>query len=112
MTPDDLFARGWQHHQAGEHRQAEEVYRALLRKEPRNGRVWFVLGNLCADQGRLPEAAAYMRQALEIEPHEPMGFLHLGNVLLHQEKLTEAEEAYRKCLEFPERREGLVTRVE
>jgi tetratricopeptide (TPR) repeat protein len=112
MTPDDLFARGWQHHQAGEHRQAEEDYRALLRKEPRNGRVWFVLGNLCADQGRLPEAAAYIRQALEIEPHEPMGWLHLGNVLLRQDKFAEAEEAYRKCLELPQRREGHATRVE
>jgi tetratricopeptide (TPR) repeat protein len=112
MTPDDLFARAWQHHQAGEHRQAEDAYRALLRREPRNGRTWFVLGNLCADQDRLAEATAYIRQALDIEPAEPMGWLHLGNVLLRQSKHPEAEEAYRKCLELPSRRDGNVTRVE
>ncbi len=112
MTPDDLFARGWQHHRAGEYRQAEEVYRALLRKEPRNGRVWFVLGTLCADQDRLAEAVAYIRQALEIEPHEPMGWLHLGNALARQDQPKEAEEAYRKCLELPTGKEGPATRLD
>jgi tetratricopeptide (TPR) repeat protein len=112
MTTEDFFARGWQHHQAGEFRQAEEVYRALLRKEPRNGRVWFVLGNLCNADDRPAEAAACIRQALEFEPREPMGWLHLGNALLRQEKIAEAEEAYRKCLQLPTGREGPATRVE
>jgi tetratricopeptide (TPR) repeat protein len=109
---EDLFALGWQHHRSGDFRKAEEVYRTLLRREPRNGRTWFVLGNLCADQGRLGEAAACIRQAVELEPREPMGFLHLGNALLRQDRIAEAEEAYRKCLELPTGREGPATRVD
>jgi tetratricopeptide (TPR) repeat protein len=96
----DTFAEGWKHHQARDFRGAEELYRRILRAEPRNGRVWFVLGTLCADEGRMEEAASYMRQALEIVPNEAMGHFHLGNVLVRQAKYHEAEQAYRRSLEL------------
>jgi tetratricopeptide (TPR) repeat protein len=99
-TPDGAFERAWARHQAGDFRAAEEAYRKILQTQPRNGRVWFVLGNLCAAQGRLAEAAACIRQALEIEPREAMGHLHLGNVLLQQEQFPAAEAAYRRCLQI------------
>ena len=111
MTTDDLFTRGWERHQAGAFREAEEDYRTILRSEPRNSRVWFVLGNLCADQDRLPEAVACIRQAIEIEPREPMGWLHLGIALMRQSKPAEAEEAYRHCLQLPPGREGTGTQA-
>jgi tetratricopeptide (TPR) repeat protein len=108
-APADAFAEGWRYHQAGEFRRAEEVYRSILRRDPRNSRVWFVLGNLCEVQDRLTEAAANMRQALELSPREPMGYFHLGNVLLKEEKMAEAEAAYRRCLELqPQHVEALV----
>jgi tetratricopeptide (TPR) repeat protein len=107
--PADLFAEGWQHHQAGDLRRAEDIYRRILRTDPRNGKVWFVLGNLCDTDHRLEEAAAYMRQALELVPREAMGWFHLGNVLLKLEKYAEAEAAYRRCIEIqPSHVEALV----
>jgi tetratricopeptide (TPR) repeat protein len=110
-TEPDLFARGWQHHQAGEFRQAEEVYRQILRREPRNGRVWFVLGHLCQDQGRLAEAIACYRQAVEIEPREAMGHQHLGDALLQHGRPAEAEAAYHRCLQLrPSHLQPLVNR--
>jgi tetratricopeptide (TPR) repeat protein len=115
MTTDpDLFARGWAHHQAGEYRQAEEVYRQLLRGDPNprgegKARVWFVLANLCQAQGRLDEAIACYRQAVELEPREAMGHLHLGNALLQHDRHAEAEAAYRRCLQVqPNHLEALV----
>jgi tetratricopeptide (TPR) repeat protein len=99
-APADAFAQAWQLHQAGELRRAEEIYRRILQGDPRNGRVWFVLGNLCEVDSRLEEAVACMRQALELSPREPMGYFHLGNALLKQEKLKEAEAAYRRCVEL------------
>jgi tetratricopeptide (TPR) repeat protein len=110
-TEPDLFARGWRHHQAGEHRQAEEVYRQILRGDPRNGRVWFVLANLCQAGGRLAEAIACYRQAVEIDPREAMGHLHLGNALLAHGRHAEAEDAYRRCLQLrPDDLQALVNR--
>ena len=94
----DSFDVAWQAHQAGELAKAEEGYRRILQREPRNGRVWFVLGNLCQDQQRTTEALACFRQAAELEPREPEGHFHVGNALLKQEKWTEAEAAYRQCL--------------
>jgi cytochrome c-type biogenesis protein CcmH/NrfG len=100
MSSDVQFEQAWQAHQAGDGRRAEEGYRRILQHDPGNARVWFVLGNLCADQSRLAEAAACMRQALELEPRQAMGHLHLGNVLLQLEKHAEAEAAFRRCLQI------------
>lgn len=101
MTPTaDPFFEGWQLHQAGDLHRAEEIYRRILRTDPRNGRVWFVLGNLCEADRRLDEAAACMRQALELTPREPMGYFHLGNVLLKQERFAESEASFRRCVEL------------
>ncbi len=105
----DPFDVAWQAHQAGEFANAEEGYRRILQREPRNGRVWFVLGNLCQDQQRTAEALACFKQAAELEPREPEGHFHVGNALLKQEKWTEAEAAYRACLALkPDHLEALV----
>jgi tetratricopeptide (TPR) repeat protein len=94
----DLFDTAWQAHQAGELARAEDLYRRILQREPRNGRVWFVLGNLCQSQQRTDDALACFNQAAELEPREPEGHFHVANALLKQEKWAEAETAYRRCL--------------
>src|SRR5260221_13461982 len=67
MMQSDTFERGWELQQAGDLRQAEELYRRLLRAEPRSARVWFALGQLCETGQRLSEAVACFRQAAEEE---------------------------------------------
>lgn len=108
-TTPDMFDAGWQAHQAGDFGQAEAAYRRILRREPRNGRVWFVLGNLCQAQERTSEALACFKQAAELEPREPEGHFHVANALLKHEKWGEAEAAYRQCLALrPDHLEALV----
>jgi tetratricopeptide (TPR) repeat protein len=108
-TVADSFELAWQAHQAGEFTRAEEGYRRILQNEPRNGRVWFVLGNLCQTQQRPAEALACFKQAVELEPHEPEGHFHVANSFLKQEKWADAEAAYRKCLALrPNHLEALV----
>ncbi|OYV92631.1 MAG: hypothetical protein B7Z73_04815, partial [Planctomycetia bacterium 21-64-5] len=105
----DSFQTAWLAHQAGDFAQAEEGYRRILQREPRNGRVWFVLGNLCQAQERTGEALACFQQAAELEPCEPEGHFHVGNILLQQEKWAEAVAAYRQCLALrPDYLEALV----
>jgi tetratricopeptide (TPR) repeat protein len=96
---EDAFARGWELHQAGDFRRAEEIYRQLLRTDARAARVWFVLADLCEAEGRRAEAAACFRQAVELAPHEAVGYYRLGNALLMDNKVAEAEAAFRRCLE-------------
>ncbi len=94
------FARGWEYHQARDYARAEEVYRGLLRAEPRNGKVWFALAQLCEAERRFTEAAACFRQALEIDPREAEGHFQLGNVLSQQRQVADAEASYRRCIQL------------
>jgi tetratricopeptide (TPR) repeat protein len=98
MSGAPEFSRGQAYQQAGDLRQAEQVYRQLLRAEPRGANVWFALGRLCDADRRPAEAAACFRQALEIEPGEAEGHFQLGNVLVGLGQHAEAEAAFRRCL--------------
>jgi tetratricopeptide (TPR) repeat protein len=105
----DSFELAWQDHQAGKFKEAEEGYRRILTRQPREGRVWFALGNLLQSQERTSEAVGSFRQATELEPRQPEGFFNLGNALLKLEQWGEAEAAYRKCLALrPDHLEALV----
>lgn len=97
-SPD--ITRGWELHQAGRLRDAEELYRRALRATPRDARLWFALAQLCDADRRPHEAAACFRQGLEIEPREAEGHFLLGNTLLGQSKWAEAEAAYRRCVQL------------
>src|SRR5690348_16244556 len=97
-THAEAFARARALHQSGDRRRAEDAYRALLRAEPRDARVWAALAQLCEADRRLPEAAACFRQALEVEPRDAELLFRLGNVHLQQTQFADAEAAYRRCL--------------
>ncbi|HJT78306.1 MAG TPA: DUF6165 family protein [Gemmataceae bacterium] len=97
-SPAEDFTRGWEHHQAGDLRRAEQAYRHALRADPRSARTWFALGDLCEANRRLVEAAACFRQAGELAPREAVAHYRLGNALLQQNHYAEAEAAYRRCL--------------
>jgi tetratricopeptide (TPR) repeat protein len=99
-TQAETLARGREYHQAGDLGRAEEVYRRILRSEPRAAAVWFALGQVCEAGRRLAEAAACFRQGLEIEPHHPEGHFQLGSALSQQGQYAEAEAAYRRCLQL------------
>jgi tetratricopeptide (TPR) repeat protein len=97
-SPAEDFTRGWEYHQAGDLRRAEEAYRHALRADPRSARTWFALGDLCEADRRSVEAAACFRQAGELAPREAVAHYRLGNALLQQNHYAEAEAAYRRCL--------------
>jgi tetratricopeptide (TPR) repeat protein len=97
-SPAEDFTWGWEHHQAGELRRAEEAYRHALRADPRSARTWFALGDLCEADRRPTEAAACFRQAGELAPREAVAHYRLGNALSQQNHYEEAEAAYRRCL--------------
>jgi tetratricopeptide (TPR) repeat protein len=96
----DTLAHGRELQQAGDSRRAEEVYRRLLRGDPKIAEVWHALGQLCSAENRLAEAVACHRQATELEPRAADGHLQVGNVLLRMGNYAEAEKAFRRCLEL------------
>src|SRR5438309_8383011 len=52
-TLADAFALAQKHQRAREFRQAEQIYRKILQTSPENPQIWFCLGGLYRDQGKL-----------------------------------------------------------
>lgn len=68
MTLQDQFDAALAHQRARRMPQAEELYRAILAREPRLTAVMNNLANILKDTGRIDEAVRLCREALAIEP--------------------------------------------
>jgi protein O-GlcNAc transferase len=86
----EMFARAWQHHQAGDICQAEQLYRQVLEANPRHADAWCFLGAACQAQGKLAEAEASYQRAVAIAPTYGSAHNCLGVLRAQQKRLTEA----------------------
>lgn len=67
---DFEFQHALAHHRAGGLAEAEQLYLALLRDEPRHAAANHHLGLLAAQGGRTDAALPFLRTAIECAPHE------------------------------------------
>ena len=77
-------------HQAGELGEAERLYRAVLRSEPRQFDALHLLGLLEAGRGRNDEALRLLDRALAINPRSADALNNRANVLSSLERYDEA----------------------
>jgi Flp pilus assembly protein TadD len=98
MTVQELFARGWQHHQADQYPQAEAAFRQVVQADPGRADAWALLAESCLFQGRFAEAETGYRQALRLAPGPAQSHANLGVALVQQGKLAEAAASYREAL--------------
>src|SRR5947209_14265738 len=94
----NLLADGWRWHQAGDFHRAEQAYRQLLRREPRNAQGWYLLGILSDARGDTPAAAASLEQALHLRSDYAEALHYRGIVFARQGELTKAEAQFREAL--------------
>jgi protein O-GlcNAc transferase len=78
------------HHQAGNLRQAEELYLQILRIDPNHADSWHLLGLIAKQSGRYDVAEEYIRNALRLLPNFAEAHNNLGVTLQEQGKLAEA----------------------
>jgi len=57
----DAFAR----HRKGDLAAADRIYRKVIKAEPGNADALYLLGMLCLDDGRIPDAARYLKRAVD-----------------------------------------------
>jgi protein O-GlcNAc transferase len=98
LTVAQALALAVQQHQAGQLRQAEQIYRAILKVEPQQIDALHLLGLLAYQQGRHELAHIYIRQALRLQPDFAEAHNNLGIVLQAQLKLAEAQASYQQAL--------------
>jgi tetratricopeptide (TPR) repeat protein len=86
------------HHQAGELRQAEQLYRQVLQADPDHVEALHFFGLLAHQVGRPDIAAEAIGRAVRLRPDHIEALTNLGVVLKAQGKLAEAVACYERAV--------------
>ena len=84
--------------QTGRLKDAENIYRSLLARQPDFDRVHLTLGRVLAGQGEFNAAEEEYRAFLQTTPDAASAHFELGQLLIQQQKFDEAADAYRQTL--------------
>jgi len=93
-----MVAQGLQYHQRGDLASAEQIYRMILMREPRNADALHLMGSVRGRQGLTSEAIRLMEQAIEASPRVSIYHNNLGNLKTTAGDIAGAEESYRRAI--------------
>jgi predicted TPR repeat methyltransferase len=99
-TALELMNLGWQHHQAGEFAQAEQLYRQVLQLEPWHADALYLLGAALQTLGKVDEALDNYEKALQVRPDYAEIYHNLGVAKSSQGKLEEAIAHFRHAIQL------------
>ena len=88
------------HHQKGEFRPAELIYKNILEFQPRNAEVLHLLGLLTWQTNQCEVAIDLIRQATQIKPGNPLFLRDLARFLHSSDYLNQAIQIYQQALEI------------
>ncbi len=88
------------YHERGSFREAEQLYQAVLGKQPENFDALHFLGILRAQQGDAGAAAGLISRAIELNPRSADARSNLGNVFLQLRRFPDAVACYERALEI------------
>ncbi len=97
-TITDALQAGLEHHRAGRLHEAEQLYRDVLSRHPRNAQAIHLLGLLGYQVGRTDDAIQYLIAATELDANNATFHADLGEVLSAQGKVPEAIAACQRAL--------------
>ena len=83
---------------SGKLKEAEDLLRNILKKNPSNFRALSILGTIYLSMNRLEEAMLCYREEIKLKPQEDGAHLNLGTVFKKQGDLAAAEKEYRAAL--------------
>jgi protein O-GlcNAc transferase len=92
------LGRAFDLHRAGLLRDAEQLYRRVLRETPRDAQAQHMLGVLCAQEGRLAEAFELLNSAVSSDACSAAALSDFGLVLLKLDRREEALAMFDKAL--------------
>ncbi|MGA2332682.1 MAG: tetratricopeptide repeat-containing glycosyltransferase family protein [Syntrophales bacterium] len=87
-------------HNAGRHQEAETISRLLIKINPHDGELLFLLGMVLQQTGRSQEALRYLEQAAELQPQSAPIFNGLGFVHQSLQDYSRAMENHAKAIEL------------
>jgi tetratricopeptide (TPR) repeat protein len=94
------LARGWQIHQRRQLKEAEVIYREVLRQDPTNANAWCYLGIVLHDQREYAGAAEAYRRAVQLQPQFPIALNNLGNSLRYLGEYEQADQCFQQAIQL------------
>ncbi|HET6248508.1 MAG TPA: sulfotransferase [Tepidisphaeraceae bacterium] len=98
LTGQQALRLAIQHHQNGDLPRAENLYRQILLKEPKNADALHLLGLVAHQMGRNDQAVELIRRAIAIQPDFTDAYYNLGVSLQAGGHYAEAIEANRRAI--------------
>jgi tetratricopeptide (TPR) repeat protein len=98
VTDEPTFARAVALHQRGDTQSAEQLYRQILRQQPRHAGALHLLGSIHLQRGQLTEALAACEAALAINPANAAVLQTQADVLHDLGRYVQAIAVYDRCL--------------
>jgi len=99
-TVAETFALALQHHQAGNLRLAEPLYRQVLQADPNHADSHHLLGVLAYQTGRYDQAVTAIRHALTLNPLAALFHCNLGLAQTALGQLDAAVASYQQAIRF------------
>ena len=94
---DLLLERAIQLHQAGHLVQAEELYKKLLEKKPKNAHALHLLGLIAKTRGDLQNAVTLVKKALTFNPSNASYHLNLGLIYAQGKNNSQAKASFQQA---------------
>ncbi|HIM76684.1 MAG TPA: tetratricopeptide repeat protein, partial [Rhodospirillales bacterium] len=97
-TPQSLLEQGFQHHQAGRMKEAEDFYRRALKADPNHPDGLHLLGIVVNADGRTDEAMPLLERAVKANPGNAEFFNNLGQIYKSVGRIDDAINAYQGAI--------------
>src|SRR5436309_1284232 len=97
-TVADVLGRAVRYHQAGQLPEAEQLYRQLLREDPRHAEAWHFLGLLTYQRGQGEIALEYLGKAIALGADHAAVHLNRGRILEARGRLDEASASFTEAV--------------
>jgi tetratricopeptide (TPR) repeat protein len=98
QSTSELVTQGLRFHQNGDLLHAEQMYRAILAREPRHGDALHLLGSLRGRQGRNEDGIRLIEEAIAVNPRMSAYYNNLGNLQVKVGDRAGAEASYRRAI--------------
>ena len=90
MSFEDEMAQAIEHQEADRNREAEDIYRSILKKDPNHVEAARLLARIAMDHERYQEAEIFLTHALQNAPDYARAWVDLVNAQQQQDKYDEA----------------------
>ena len=93
MSFEDEINQALEHQESGQDKEAEDIYRSILKRDPNHVEAARLLARIAMDHERYQEAEIFLKHALKNAPDYARAWIDLVNTQKQQDKLDEATES-------------------